>query len=187
MSFTGVDVYTRVCARLDNNFNLATKEANMIGPKAKLWLAAAAVTTTMLSVPALSHFDDKEMPQSYRQSYFALLAANFGPMVATVKGEAPWDQVKMENWANDLAALSTLDIMRGFVDGSDKGTTRAKPEIWQNKDDFTKKMESLHTELASLQKVTAEGDRDAIAKQVGAAGKACKACHDDYKAENYLY
>ena len=36
----------------------------------------------------LSHFDDNEqVPQSYRQSYFALLAANFGPMVAAVKGE----------------------------------------------------------------------------------------------------
>jgi cytochrome c556 len=153
----------------------------------KYWLAAAAVSAALLSLPAVSHFDDKQMPQSYRQSYFALLAANFGPMVGTVKGEIPWDQVKMENWANDLAALSTLDIMRGFVDGSDKGTTRAKPEIWQDKPDFTSKMESLHKELASLQQVTASGDRAAIATQVGAAGKACKTCHDDYKAENYLY
>ena len=159
----------------------------MSGSKGKVWLAAGAICGAALSVPAVSHFDDKEMPQSYRQSYFALLAANFGPMVASVKGEVPWDQVKMENWANDLAALSTLDIMRGFVDGSDKGTTRAKPEIWQDKADFTSKMETLHTELASLQQVTAGGDREAIAKQVGVAGKACKSCHDDYKAENYLY
>jgi len=90
----------------------------MNGSKGRVWLAAAAVCGAMLSVPAVSHFDDKEMPQSYRQSYFALLAANFGPMVSSVKGEVPWDQVKMENWANDLAALSTLDVMRGFVDGS---------------------------------------------------------------------
>jgi cytochrome c556 len=48
-------------------------------------------------------------------------------------------------------------------------------------------MDALHKELASLQQVTASGDREAIAKQVGAAGKACKTCHDDYKAENYLY
>ena len=153
----------------------------------KYWLAAAVVSSALLSLPAVSHFDDKQMAQSYRQSYFALLAANFGPMVGTIKGEIPWDQVKMENWANDLAALSTLDIMRGFVDGSDKGTTRAKPEIWQDKPDFSSKMDALHKELASLQQVTASGDREAIAKQVGAAGKACKTCHDEYKAENYLY
>lgn len=159
----------------------------MSGSKGKVWLAAAALSGALVSLPVLSHFDDEQVPQSYRQSYFALLAANFGPMVAAVKGEIPWDQVKMENWANDLAALSTLDIMRGFVDGSDKGTTRAKPEIWQDKADFTSKMETLHKELASLQQVTAGGDKAAIGEQVAAAGKACKSCHDDYKAENYLY
>ncbi|MDH4039187.1 MAG: cytochrome c [Gammaproteobacteria bacterium] len=153
----------------------------------KNWLGAAAVGAALLSLPALSHFDDKQMPQSYRQSYFALLAANFGPMVGTVKGEIPWDQARMDSWAHDLAALATLDIMRGFVDGSDKGTTRAKPEIWQDKADFGSKMDALRKELASLQKVTAGGDREAIAAQVGAAGKACKSCHDDYKAEDYLY
>jgi cytochrome c556 len=153
----------------------------------KKWLAAATLSSTLLAMPAVSHFDEDEMPQSYRQSYFALLAANFGPMVAAVKGEIPWDQTRMENWANDLAALSTLDIMRGFVDGSDKGTTRAKPEIWDNKEDFTSKMEALHKELATLQEVTAKGDQAATSKQVAAAGKACKACHDDYKAENHLY
>jgi cytochrome c556 len=150
-------------------------------------LYVGAVSAALLALPALSHFDDKEMPQSYRQSWFALLAANFGPMVSAVKGEIPWEQAKMEDWANDLAALSTLDVMRGFADGSDKGTTRAKPEIWQNKADFSSKMDSLKKELEKLQQVTAAGDREAIAAQVGAAGKACKSCHDEYKAENYLY
>jgi len=150
-------------------------------------IAAAALSSALFSLPASSHFDEEQMPQSYRQSYFALLAANFGPMVASVKGDIPWDQAKMENWANDLAALSTLDVMRGFVDGSDKGTTRAKPEIWENKDDFSAKMDDLHKALAALQQTTAGGDRKAIAESVATAGKACKSCHDDYKAENYIY
>ena len=153
----------------------------------KRFIAGAALCGALLSLPAASHFDEDQMPQSYRQSYFALLAANFGPMVASVKGEIPWDQAKMESWANDLAALSTLDVMRGFADGSDKGTTRAKPEIWENKDDFNAKMEDLDKALVALQQATAGGDRKAIGEQVGAAGKACKACHDEYKAENYLY
>jgi len=159
----------------------------MFKPAANLLLAGSALCAALLSPLAASHFDDKAQPQSYRQSYFALLASNFGPMVAAVKGEIPWDQTRMENWANDLAALSTLDVMRGFVDGSDKGTTRAKPEIWENKDDFSGKMEDLHKALNELQQATAGGDRDMITKRVGAAGKACKACHDEYKADNYLY
>jgi len=153
----------------------------------KRFIAGTVLCGALFSLPAISHFDDQQMPQSYRQSFFALVAANFGPMVASVKGEIPWDQSRMENWANDLAALSTLDVMRGFADGSDKGTTRAKPDIWENKADFESKLGDLHKALEALQLATAGGDREAISKQVGAAGKACKACHDEYKAENYLY
>lgn len=153
----------------------------------KGFIAGTVLCGALFSLPAISHFDDQQMQQSYRQSFFALVAANFGPMVASVKGEIPWDQARMENWANDLAALSTLDIMRGFAEGSDKGTTRAKPEIWQNMDDFTAKMNDLDEALLALQAATASGDKEVIGKQIGAAGKACKACHDEYKAENYLY
>ena len=81
-----------------------------------------------LSPLAISHFDDKQMPQSYRQSWFAMMAFNFGPMTSMVKGEIPWQEMQMAGYADQLAALVTLDVMRGFPEGSDKGTTRAKPE-----------------------------------------------------------
>lgn len=141
-----------------------------------------------LSPLAISHFDDKEVHQSYRQSYFAMMAANFSPMVAMVKGEIPWQEMQMAAYADQLAALTTLDVMRGFADGSDKGTTRAKPEIWENKPDFEAKMDELKKAVNALQVVANQGtDRKAIAAQVANTGKACKACHDDYKSEDYLY
>ena len=77
--------------------------------------------------------------------------------------------------------------MRGFHDGAEKGTTRAKPEIWQNKEDFQSKLKDLREAADKLQRVANGTDRKAIAAQVGATGKACKACHDEYKAKNYLY
>jgi len=153
----------------------------------RLTLAGAVVIGLAVTPLAVSHFDDKEMQQSYRQSWFAMVAMNFGPMASSVKGEIPWNQEMMQGWANDLATLTTLNIMRGFGDGSDKGTTRAKPEIWENKADFESKMNDLKTAVAALQKTTAGGDREAIAADVGAVGKACKACHDEYKSKEYLY
>lgn len=141
-----------------------------------------------ISPLAISHYNDKEAPQSYRQSWFALIAANFSPMVSMVKGEIPWQEMQMAGYADQLAALTTLDVMRGFVDGSDKGTTRAKAEIWQNKPDFQTKMNDLTTQVNALKIVADQGtDRKAIAAQVAATGKACKACHDEYKSKNYLY
>ena len=150
-------------------------------------LALITVAGLALSPLAISHFDDKQVPQSYRQSWYAMVATNFGPMVAMVKGEMPWDERQMAGYADQLAALATLDILRGFKDGSDKGTARAKPEIWENKADFESKMKDLKSEIAKLQTVANAGDRKAIAQQVAATGEACKACHDEYKAKNYLY
>ena len=76
---------------------------------------------------------------------------------------------------------------RGFAPGSEQGTTRAKPGIWENTEDFTGKLEDMRSAIADLQAAANGGDREAIGAAVGGAGKSCKACHDEYKADNYLY
>ncbi len=149
--------------------------------------AAATVAALTVSLPGHAHLDDKEFPQSYRQSYFALLASNFGPIASMVKGEMPWDAEALKGYANDLAAVSALNINRGFPDGSEKGTTRAKPGIWENRDDFATKLEDMRKAVAQLQQAAAGGERKAVAEQVGATGQTCKACHDEYKSKEYLY
>ena len=151
--------------------------------------AALAITGIgiMLSSPmAISHFDDKAIPQSYRQSFFALLAANFGPLAAMVKGEIPWNQAAFQHYANDLATVASLDLARGFPEGSHTGQTRAKPEIWENKADFESKIADLKEASMALKIASASGDKGKIIESFKATGGACKACHDDYKAENYL-
>jgi cytochrome c556 len=145
------------------------------------------VLAVALSPLAISHFDDKEPLQSYRQSYFAMTAMNFGPMAAMVKGEAPWDAEKFAGYAKDLSAISTLNVERGFAPGSDQGKTRAKPEIWENMDDFTAKLSNFREAVATLDTAAASGDADAMKAAFGATGKSCKACHDEYKSKDYIY
>ena len=151
---------------------------------------ALVLTVSVLSgalTPALAHFDDKQMHQSYRQSWFALVAMNFGPMVSTIKQEIPWDDQRMKGWSTDLATLTSLNIMRGFADGSDKGTTRAKPGIWENKADFESKMDDMAKAAMALKQAVDSGDRKKVAQAVQDTGGTCKACHDDYKSDDYLY
>ncbi|RLQ21524.1 cytochrome c [Seongchinamella sediminis] len=150
-------------------------------------LSVAAAATLATSVQVVAHLDDKEPMQSYRQSYFTLLAMNFGPIGSMVKGEMPWDDAKLNLFAGDLAALAKMDVSRAFPPGSDKGTTRAKPEIWDNKDDFEAKMQDMREAVTALQVAAGSGDKKIIAEATGAAGEACKACHDEYKAKEYLY
>ncbi len=151
-------------------------------------LPLVALAGLALSPLAVSHLNDKEPLQSYRQSWFAMVGMNFGPMVAMVKGEIPWDEQQVAAYTEQLATLTALNVIRSFAEGSEKGTTRAKPEIWENSEDFGKKMQDMKTAVNALQAAVNEGaDRQAIAGGVGEVGKACKSCHDEYKSEDYLY
>ena len=140
-----------------------------------------------LSLPAIAHIERSEPLQSLRQSYFAIVGMTFGPMGDMVKGDIDWNGEQFAAWASDLAAVSSVTVERGFAPGSDKGKTRARPEIWDNKADFEEKLGNFRMEAAKLAEVAATGDRQAIAGQFRQTGGACKACHDNYKSRGYLY
>ena len=140
-----------------------------------------------IALPALAHIERSEPLQSLRQSYFALVGMTFGPMADMVKGKIDWDEATFQRWASDLAALSTVQVERGFAPGSEQGKTRAKPEIWLDMEDFSEKLANFRQEAAVLSEVAMAGDRAAIGEQLGKTGGTCKACHDDYKSKDYLY
>ncbi len=146
-----------------------------------------AATGLALSIGAFAHLDDKQPMQSYRQSFFALVGMNFGPLGAMAKGDMPWDTAKAQMFAGDLAALTSMDVVRAFPPGSEKGTTRAKPEIWEDMDDFKSDYADLQEAVKALKAATDGGDKEAIIAAVGETGKACKNCHDEFKAKDYLY
>lgn len=150
-------------------------------------LVSAAVAALGTSSVALSHLVQEEPMQSYRQSYFTLLAMNFGPIASMLKGEMAWDEERLQMFADTFAAVAGTDVTRAFPPGSDKGTTRAKPGIWDNKDDFGDKFADLQAAAANLKEAAATGDKGTIADAVKQTGGACKACHDEYKAKDYLY
>lgn len=148
----------------------------------------ALLAAVVIAAPAvLAHSVKDEPMQSYRQSILALVGANFGPIAAMVKGDIPWDQDAMEGYADDLEEIVELDLLRGFDESAKKGTTRAKPEIWENMDDFEAKLVDLRDAAAELDETVEGGDRKAIAEAVKNTGGACKACHDEYKSKDYLY
>lgn len=148
----------------------------------------AIVASTLVAAPTvLANLVKDEPLQSYRQSIFAIVAMNFGPVADMVKGDIDWDQEAMEGYTEDLKNVVDLDLIRGFAPGSEKGTTRAKPEIWDNMDDFESKLEDLRDAASALDDAAESGDREAIASAVRDTGGACKACHDEYKSKNYLY
>ncbi len=116
----------------------------------------------------------------YRRGVYAVMGWNFGPMAAMAKGDRPYDAATFARHAEIVAYMSKLPL-EGFVEGSETGETKAKPEIWLDMDDFKVKLEKMQAEAAKLAEVAKKGDLAASKAQLGETGKACKACHDKYR------
>ena len=150
------------------------------------WLSM--VTILALSSSLLyAHFDHREPKQSYRQSVFALIALNFGPIAAMAKGDIEWDGDKLAIYADELDKVANLKLKKGFTEDSKKGKTRAKPEIWENFADFEIKLTKLRSATNNLKIAAKSNDKGQIISAIGITGKSCKSCHDKYKTKDYIY
>ena len=143
--------------------------------------AVIAVAAAAVLVPAAA-LAEKNPAIGYRQAMMDLVYANFGPVGAMVKGDIPWDDVRVAGYGKDLKAIAGLNAMRGWPAGSEGG--ESLPEIWSDMGEFQKKMEAFQAEAAKFGDVAASGDREAIKAQFGATGKTCKSCHDAFKKDD---
>ena len=102
--------------------------------------------------------------------------------------------IKAAAEAKDYATIEakTKDIMSNgdkilalFPKGSTQGKTKAKPEIWDKWEEFSKnpaKVQKAASELADAAKAK---DDAAITVKVKALGDACASCHKVFRAEKY--
>jgi len=67
--------------------------------------------------------------------------------------------------------------------GPDVGKTRAKPDIWQNSEDFATRLRALQTAARALETTSKSNDVAAMNARFADLGGTCKACHDKYRAE----
>ena len=146
---------------------------------ASLVLAAAAIT---LAAPAQAQFAKPEDAIKYRKAAFTVMAAHFGRVAAMANGRMPFDAASAASNAAIAEAMSKLPYA-GFIDGTDKGETKAKPEIWTDRAKFDAAAKKMQDEMSKLALVAKGGNIDAIKAQAGATGGACKACHDDFRKE----
>jgi cytochrome c556 len=117
-----------------------------------------------------------------RQSAMTLIGKYFGPLGGMAQGRAPFDAKIVQRNADYLHALAEMP-WDGF-DPSTKGEkTRALPELYDNPGKVKEAAERLQSEIAKLQSVAKSGDEGAIKAQIGAVGKACANCHDQFRAK----
>lgn len=142
-----------------------------------LAIAAAVVSA---SVPAMAQFQKTEDAVKYRQSAFFVMGQHFGRLGAMANGKAPFDAKVAQENAAVVEALAKLP-WAAFGPGTDAGQTKAKPEIWLEKDKFDQGGEKLVATSAKLAAAAKMGNLDALKTAFGDTAATCKACHDGYK------
>jgi len=148
----------------------------------KLMWAAAAMAGLMTALPAAAQFAKPEDAIKYRKSAFTVMSAHFARIGAMVNGKAPFDPKAAADNADVALLLSRLTIT-AFGDGTDKGETRAKPEVWAEGDKFKAAAAKLQDEMTKLNAAAKTGNLDAIKAAFGPVGQACKSCHDHFRKD----
>ena len=146
---------------------------------ASLILAAAALT---LGSPASAQFAKPEDAIKYRKNALFVMQQHYARIGAMVAGKAPFDAKA----AADNAAVA--DYMAklpwaGFGEGTDKGDTKAKPEIWKEQAKFKDGADKMQAEMGKLAAAAKTDNLDAIKTAFNATSGPCKACHDEYRAK----
>lgn len=148
----------------------------------KIALCSAMIATVSLPAVAAEPFEDEIKA---RQGYFQVIKYNFGILGAMVKGKKDYDATAAKTAAQNIYNLSMLDNGLLWPPGSDNSkldNTKAKPEIWEKYPDISEKGEKWSAAVKVLAGEAGNG-LDALKGSFGPVGKACKACHDDYKAK----
>lgn len=148
----------------------------------KLILGVAAAAGLMMALPAAAQFAKPEDAIKYRKAAFNVMAAHFGRVGAMAQGKVPFDaKAAAEN--AEIATLMSKLPYTAFGEGTDKGETRAKPEIWKENDKFRAAATKMQEEMAKLNAAAKTGNLDQIKAAFGPVGQACKACHDEYRKD----
>ncbi|MDR7306871.1 cytochrome c [Rhodoferax saidenbachensis] len=147
----------------------------------KLVSPVLAVAALVLAVPASAQFAKAEDAIKYRRSALFVMQQNFGRVAAMAAGKAPFD-AKVAAESAEVAAFMSKLPWSAFVEGSDKGDTKAKAEIWTDKAKFNENAEKLQADMAKLSAAAKTGNLDNIKAAVGAAGGNCKTCHDAFRS-----
>jgi len=117
-----------------------------------------------------------------RQSAMTLIGKYFGPLGGMAQGKVPFDAKIVQRNAGYLDALSEMP-WDGF-DPSTKGEkSRALPALYEQPDKVKEAVQRFQSEIDKLQQVAKGGDEGAIKAQIGAVGKACANCHDNFRAK----
>jgi cytochrome c556 len=151
--------------------------------KKKLLSACVALTLGMGAGYASSVLAQAkpEVLVKQRQAAMTLQSKYFGPLGAMAQGKAPYNADVAARNAGYLAALSEMPWDGFQASTKDEKNTKALPAIYENEAKFKEAQDRLRGAVGKL--VTAAKDEGTFKTAADEVGKACGACHKDFRAK----
>ncbi len=146
----------------------------------KLFTAVLSlVLSTGVASTAFSQVKPEVMVKQ-RQAAMTLQGKYFGPLGGMAQGRIPFDANTVVRNAEYLTALSQMPW-----DGFDPSTANLKsaalPAVFSDNTKFRKAGNDLQAAVAKLASASRGKDEAATKAAVGAVGKTCGGCHDDFR------
>lgn len=130
----------------------------------------------LLALLPAAHADDKDVID-YRQHIMNTLNEQAAALGQILSASVPDDNVIAHLDALALTASTALKAFTPKIPGGE-----AKPDVWANWADFSKRMNDFARMTADMAKTAHEQGKDAgLANVVDAL--SCKSCHDTYRKE----
>ena len=151
-------------------------------------VAALALAATVGIPVAIAADSPEEKAVKARRGYYQLVLHNAGPLFGMAKGDIEYNAEAAMTSANNLKALSSMNVGSLWPAGSDKdalpGKTRALPKIWADFPGVGEKAKAFGAAIDGLV-ANAGGGLDSLRGAVGPLGASCKGCHDNYRAKDF--
>lgn len=149
-----------------------------------LGVATLCAMVSFSAAQAAEKESAEEKAVEIRQSIFHLMEWNYTPTIgAMLKNQMEYDPALVQKNAARLEALALM-IPDAFSVDTHAATgikTRARAAIWTSMADFKAKSDDLVKAIDGLQVAAKSDDVKAFRQAAITVGKACGACHDNFR------
>jgi len=120
-----------------------------------------------------------------RQGLFKVIANQNGPIGAMQRGTRDFDAAVVARNAARIQTLSEIipELFTADTRAIKTFKTGALDGIWNSQADFKAKADGLTKAAAGLVEAAKGGDKATTLKAAAEVGKACGACHDNFRAK----
>ena len=135
------------------------------------WAGIAFVGTLL----PISGFADDQDVRDYRANVMKTLGEQFAALNQITKAKANAGDVATQAEVSITARTAKIAFEPKVQGG------KAKPEVWDKWDDFSKRLDEMVAAAADVAKSAKQGGVAAVTPKLRSLG--CKGCHDDYRVE----